>query len=109
MRWPRRKLFDELDMMSVLLLGCLWSRGGCDESVMLVSCVREADVLLAIVFTVMGHSRRRDVGLGVFVAETRVVRAGYVVDLNVWGGGGLLVVADDPGGQGGCQLAGYLR
>lgn len=40
LRWPRRKLFDELDMMSVPLPGCLWWRGGCDEIVMLVSCLR---------------------------------------------------------------------
>lgn len=42
LRWPRRKLFDELDMMSVPLVGLfvLWSRGRCDEVAMLVSCVR---------------------------------------------------------------------
>lgn len=39
-------------------------------------------------------------GGGVFVPKTRVVRAGYVVDLNVWGGV-LRVLAGDPGGQGG--------
>lgn len=33
-----------------------------------------------------------------FVPKTRVVRAGYVVDLNVWGGV-LRVLAGDPGGQ----------
>lgn len=40
LRWPRRKLFDELDMMSVPLAWRLRSSRGCDEVAMLVSCVR---------------------------------------------------------------------
>lgn len=54
--------------------------------------------------TVYGHQQHKDAGLCVyvwmcmFVPKTRVVRAGYVVDLNVWGGV-LRVLAGDPGGQ----------
>lgn len=42
-----------------------------------------------------------------FVPKTRVVRAGYVVDLNVWGGV-LRVLAGDPGGQGGWPVGWVL-
>lgn len=54
--------------------------------------------------TVYGHQQHKDAGLSVyvwvcmFVPKTRVVRAGYVVDLNVWGGV-LRVLAGDPDGQ----------
>lgn len=34
----------------------------------------------------MGINNTKMLGWVVFVPQTRVVRAGYVVDLNVWGG-----------------------